>query len=249
MPGVLQLVPPNPKAKTDDRANHFLRALPDASYARLRPQLDFVDLQTHTVLWEPDTPITDVYFPHSCVLSIIVPLSEGTEVEAGTVGREGFLGVPVVLGGSATSSRAIAQIAGTASSLPAAVVRQAMADDSAFRELCLQYAQALLEQTAQSVACNARHDLPQRCARWLLMTRDRVLDDEFHLTQEFLAIMLGVRRATVTVAASQLQREGLIRYRRGSVTVLDRAGLEEASCECYGVVRQMFEKLVGTPTG
>jgi CRP-like cAMP-binding protein len=182
-------------------------------------------------------------------MSIIVPLKNDLWVEAGTVGREGFLGVPLVLGGESTSTRAIAQIPGVASRLPASVFRAAIAEDPALREFCLRYAQALLEQTAQSVACNGRHDLSERCARWLLMTRDRVDTDDFVITQEFLAIMLGVRRATVTVAAGMLQSAGLISYRRGRVMILDRQGLEQASCECYHVVRRKYERFIGASTG
>jgi len=249
MPETLHLVPRDSDSAPDDRSNRFLRALRPESYARLAPELEPVDLRARVVVWEPDTPIRSVYFPHTCVMSIIVPLRGDVWVEAGTVGREGFLGVPVLFGGESTSTQAIVQVAGMASRLPSSVFRRAIAEDSALRDFSLRYAQALLEQTAQSVACNGRHDLSERCARWLLMTRDRVDGDEFHLTQEFLATMLGVRRATVTVAAALLQRAGLIRYQRGRVTILDRLGLEEAACECYRVVRKKYEKLVGMATG
>ncbi len=230
-------------------ASRFLGALPPESFERLAPELETVEMRTKVVLWEPDTPIRSVYFPHTCVMSIIVPLKGDVAVEAGTVGNEGFLGVPVLLGGDSTSTQAICQVAGMASRVPASVFRGAIAEDAELRGFCFKYAQALLEQTAQSVACNWRHDLSERCARCLLMTQDRVDGDDFHLTHEFLAIMLGVRRATVTVAAAILQRAGLIKYSRGRVRIIDRAGLEEASCECYHVVRRNFLKLVGAKTG
>ena len=245
----LHLVPRDTDNSPDDQPNRFLSSLRPESYARLAPELETVDLRAKVVVWEPDAPIRSIYFPHTCVMSIIVLMRDGVAVEAGTVGREGFLGVPVLFGGESTSTQAIVQVAGMASRIPSSVFRRAIAEDSALRDFSLRYAQALLEQTAQSVACNGRHDLSERCARWLLMTRDRVEGDEFHLTQEFLATMLGVRRATVTVAAAMLQRAGLIRYQRGRVTILDRSGLEDAACECYDVVRRKYEKLVGVATG
>ncbi len=241
---------PRDVAETEGRpASPFLRALPAASYALLASELEVVHLPVKVVLWEPDAPIRSVYFPLTCVMSIIVPLKGDLAVEAGTVGREGFLGVPVLLGAESSSTRAIVQVPGSASRLPASVFRHALAENKPLRDFCLRYAQALLEQTAQSVACNGRHDLSERCARWLLMTQDRVSGNEFPLTQQFLAIMLGVRRATVTVAAGMLQSAGLIQYRRGHVTILDRPGLEEAACECYDTVRRKFERLVGASTG
>ena len=227
-------------------ASRFLAALPAQSRARLESELEPVELHSRTVIWEPNVPIKSVYFPHNCAMSIIVPLKGHVSVEAGTVGREGFLGVPVLLGCDVTATQAICQVSGMASRLPASVFRRAVAEDATLRDFCLRYTQALLEQTSQSVACNGRHDLSERCARWMLMTRDRLDGDEFHLTHEFLATMLGVRRATVTVAAAILQRAGFIRYSRGKVVILDRDGLEEASCECYQVVRQMYEKLLGS---
>jgi CRP-like cAMP-binding protein len=232
-----------------DQPSRFLAALAPESFARLAPELETVEMRTKVVLWEPDKPIRSIYFPHSCVMSIIVPLRGDIAVEAGTVGREGFLGVPVLLGADTTSTQAICQVAGMTSRVPASVFRRAVEEDDALRSFCLLYAQALLEQTSQSVACNGRHDLSERCARWLLMTQDRVDGDEFHLTHEFLAFMLGVRRATVTVAAAILQRAGLIKYSRGRVKILDRDGLQDASCECYDVVRRKYQKLLGSSTG
>lgn len=249
MPERLRLAPRDAERSTSGQSNRFLMALPTESFDRLATELETVELRAKVVLWAPGAPIRSVYFPHTCVISSIVPLRDDASVEASTVGREGFLGVPVVLGGKSTSTQAIAQISGMASRLPSSVFRRAIAEDSALRDLSLRYAQALLEQTAQSVACIGHHELSERCARWLLMTRDRVDGDEFRLTQEFLAIMLGVRRATVTVAAGMLQRAGLIKYQRGRVTILDRSGLEEASCECYDVVREKYDKLVGVATG
>jgi CRP-like cAMP-binding protein len=225
--------------------NRLLKAVPAETYERLRPHLEPIQLATGQVLWEPDAPIRSVYFPRTCVTSLIVLLAEESPVESATVGREGMLGVPVALGAESTSARALAQVPGEAARIPAAAFREAMAQDDALTGLMLRYAQALLEQTSQSVACNRRHAMEERCARWLLMTHDRVGADQFPLTHDFLAFMLGVRRASVTVAAGMLQQAGLIRYSRGKVTILDRARLEEASCECYRVVKAHAERLLG----
>jgi CRP-like cAMP-binding protein len=227
--------------------NRLLKALPAETYERLLPHLEPVQLATRQILWEPDAPIRSVYFPRSCVISLIILLDGEPSVEAATVGREGLLGVPVALGAEATSALALAQVPGEGVRLPASTFREALAGDGALASLVLRYAQVLLEQTSQSVACNRRHTLDERCARWLLMTCDRVGADQFPLTQEFLAVMLGVRRAGVTVAAGILQQAGLIRYSRGKITILDRARLEDASCECYRIVRETSDRLLGAP--
>jgi CRP-like cAMP-binding protein len=215
-------------------------------YERLLPHLEFAEVPSKHVLWKPDAPIRSVYFPRSCVLSHLVPLASEDPVEAATVGREGFAGVPVLLGADSTSTETLVQVAGGLVRLPVAALREVQAHDGALTALLLRYAQALYEQTAQSVACNRRHSLEERCARWLLMTRDRVGSDSFALTQEFLAAMLGVRRASVTVVAGMLQQAGLITYHRGRITIVDPERLEQASCECYGVVKQKYQHLLGT---
>ena len=229
----------------DAERNQLLRALPAGLYARLLPHLESSMLPSRHVLWKADAPIRSVYFPRTCVLSHLVTLTAEAPVEAATVGREGFAGVPVLLGADSTSTETIVQVPGELARLPVAALRQVQARDGALTALLLRYAQALYEQTAQSVACNSRHCVEERCARWLLMTHDRVGGDAFDLTQEFLAAMLGVRRSGVTVAAGMLQRAGFIRYNRGRVAVIDRAGLEAASCECYGVVRRKYDSLLG----
>jgi CRP-like cAMP-binding protein len=227
--------------------NRLLKALPAETYEGLLPHLEPVQLAVRQVLWDAGAPIRSVYFPRGCVISIVVLLEGEPAVEAATIGREGVLGVPVALGAEFTSAQAVAQIPGDAARLPAPVFREAMARDGTLTGLVLRYAQALLEQTSQSVACNRRHTVDERCARWLLMTCDRVGADQFPLTQEFLAFMLGVRRAGVTVAAGMLQQAGLIRYSRGRITILDRARLEEASCECYHATKQTSDRLLGAP--
>ena len=225
--------------------NQLLRALAPGAYAALLPDLEPVELARGQVLWRHDAPIRAVYFPRTATTSLLTPLAEEAPVESATVGYEGLVGVPVVLGADATHTHALAQIPGAAARVDAGRFRAWLKASDGAMGLFLRYAQALLEQTAQSVACNRRHELEERCARWLLATRDRAGSDSFPLTHDFLAMMLGVRRATVTVAAGMLQQAGLIRYSRGKVTILDPAGLEAASCECYGVVRAQHARLVG----
>jgi CRP-like cAMP-binding protein len=226
--------------------NQILGALSDDEYERLLPSLEPMDLPARQVLWQPDATIHSLFFPRTCVVSLLTPLADDQPVEAATIGREGVAGTAVVLGARATSVQALVQVPGTAARLDAArFVSGLQYGDGALFPLLLRCAQALQEQTAQTVACNQRHAIVERCARWLLMTQDRVGTNQFPLTQEFLAVMLGVRRASITVAAGMLQQAGLIQYSRGRITVLDRAGLERASCECYSVVRRRYDQLFG----
>ena len=231
-------------------ANRLLASLPQAAYAQLLPQLEPVTLVLRQVLAEPGEPIGHVHFPTTAVVSLLTVLERGTAVETATVGNEGMVGLPLFLGTDRAPGKAVCQVAGTSLRLPAAAFRTAAADGPLHARLH-RYTQALFTQVAQVVACNPVHLIEARCARWLLMTHDRVGTDRFPLTQEFLAQMLGVRRSTVTVAASRLQQAGLIRYRRGILTVVDRARLEAAACECYRVVADEFHRLLddGAPGG
>ena len=198
------------------------------------------------VLWTPNAEITHVYFPRTCIGSILMPLeSEPLEIEAGTVGREGFLGEAVILGTMSTTSRAIIQVEGDCAVISATALRDLIAEDAGLHEHCLKYIHVLHAQTAQSVACNRRHDIDKRCARWLLMTHDGIGRDTFTLLQSFLASMLGVHRPRVTVAAGMLQQAGLISYQRGVVNIVNRAGLEAAACECYAIVRAAHARTFG----
>ena len=229
--------------------NRLLRALSPEAYAALRPHLEPVELTTGQVLWKADGPIHGVYFPRTAVCSLLTPLADEAPVESATIGYEGLVGVPVVLGAPATHTQGLTQVTGTAARVDARRFRDWLTEADGAFSLFLRYAQVLLEQTAQSVACNRRHGIDERCARWLLMTRDRVGADRFALTHDFLAFMLGVRRASVTVAAGMLQQAGLIRYSRGKVEILDRERLELASCECYGLIRRKYEQLLRTMPG
>ncbi len=225
--------------------NRVLAALPQDEYDRLKNSMQVFQLQRGTILHEPGRPMSRVYFPRTAVASMVTTMEDGSTVEVATVGNEGLVGLPVFLGTDSMSFQVFIQINGDAVALPAPLPRETSSNGGALRPLLARYTQALLSQIAQSGACSMLHPIDQRCARWLLMSHDRVPGDDFSLTQEFLSQMLGVRRATVTTAASILQRAGYIRYRRGHIQIADREGLESASCECYRVIRSEYERLIG----
>jgi CRP-like cAMP-binding protein len=225
--------------------NRLLAALPLEEYARLLPRLTPVRLGLKQVLVEPDAPIRDVYFPRGGVCSVIADEQEGGAIEVGTIGSEGFIGIPVLHATDRMPYRVFAQVEGHAWRLPAEEFGQITDERPAVRRLLLRYAQYYNDQTSQSVACNRLHTLDERCARWLLMTHDRVEGDRFELTHEFLSLMLGVRRAGVSVAMGTLQAANVVRYTRGRVEVLDRPRLEEASCGCYHITRSALVRLLG----
>jgi CRP-like cAMP-binding protein len=225
---------------------HLLAHQSPAAYERLAELLESVDLDTKVVLYEPGEPITHVYFPQTGAYSIVKIMKSGARVEVGTVGCEGMIGLPVFLGAESTPTQCFAQIGGSAWRLSAAAFRSVVLAGDALHRILQRYAQYLFDQAAQSVACNRLHAVEARCARWLLMTHDRVGDvPSFPLTHEFLSYMLGVRRASVSIAAESLQRAGLIRYSRGKMTIVDRTGLEAASCECYRTDSADLERLLG----
>lgn len=223
--------------------NRLLRAMPAKEYAQVASLLERVNLATHDVLFAPNEAIRAVYFLGSGVASMVATMQDGATVETSTVGNDGLVGVPLLLGMWSVPTRCFIQIAGDGKKMEAARFTQAVVECIGFRTLLLKYAQVLFNQVAQSAACNRVHSVEQRCARWLLMTHDRVESDVLPLTHEFLSYMLGVRRESVSVAAEALQQSGLIEYRRGKITIRDRAGLETAACECYAVVRASLEEL------
>jgi CRP-like cAMP-binding protein len=229
--------------------NRLLASLAPDDFVPLASALRAVDLDAKQSLHTPDRPVETVYFPESGMVSMVVALGDGQLVEVGLVGREGLAGLPVVLGAESGSVEAVVQMQGAALSLPAAALTEALGRDAAFKALLLRYVQAFHVQVAQTAACNGRHPVEERLARWLLMTHDRAEGDTFPMTQEFIATMLGVRRAGVSVAAGILQRTGVITYKHGHIAVLDRPGLEAASCECYGAVRRRVERLLGVAAG
>ena len=229
--------------------NHLLAVLPPSEFLSLRPHLTTVDLRARDRLAEPNRVIEAVYFPLDAVLSMAAVGGEGGSVEVGSVGCEGMTGLPVLLGAVQSISRVAVQIGGQAERMEAGAFQREARSHLQFGRLLFLYAQAFMTQVAQSTACNRLHSAEQRLARWLLICRDRVGRDQLPITQETMALMLGVRRATVTEAAGSLQRAGLIRYRRGVIVVADRAGLEAASCECYAIVREEFDRLLGVRVG
>jgi CRP-like cAMP-binding protein len=228
--------------------NGLLAALDSDDWEYLRPALDVLQLERGAVLYEAGKPVRHIYFPHNAVVSLVAVMRDGRLAETGTVGREGFTGSETILGNDDTAnSRSLVQVAGTASKVPLSTLRAFLDERPHARQLLMAYARALFAQVLQSVACNATHSVEQRCARWLLMTHDRAEADTFELTQEFLAAMLGVRRASVSAVGGAFQKAGLIRYSRGKIIILDRAGLEAASCECYDIIRRVFAQLLPYP--
>lgn len=226
--------------------NHLLAALPAEDWARLAPALELIGLPSNLTLFAPGEPIGSVYFVESGVVSMMTLLGDGSYVEIGTVGRDGMVGLPLLLEADASPSEARVQMPGAALRLGAAPFRQAVERSSGLRHLLLRYALAYNGMVGQAAACNARHPVDQRLARWLLLAHDRADGADVPLTHEFLSMMLGVRRAGVTVAAGILRDRGLIRYNRGHIAVLDRRGLEASSCECYQACRNEFERLLGS---
>ncbi len=225
--------------------NRLLAVLPRREYDRLRPNLERFSLALRDILHEANGPIAHVVFPLSGVISLVLVMEDGLGLEVGTVGNEGMVGIPLFLGSDRSPMRAICRIPGEAVRMGAAAFRQEMRRAGPLYGLVQRATQTVLHQLAQSTACNHRHSVEQRMCRWLLMSHDRVGADDFPLTQEFLAQMLGVRRPTVTAVAGTLQKAGLISYHRGRMTVLDRRGLEAAYCECYRAVRRELDRLLG----
>lgn len=228
----------------DALANRLLAALDSGERERLLRGAKSEPFDAHDVLYAAGRDISHVYFPVRGVMSLVVKTTNG-DVEVTTIGNEGVVGIPVALGVSSTTMEAVCQIPGRALKISARLAREEMGRSPGLNRLLLCYAEAMMAQIAQNAACNRAHSIEQRCARWLLMTHDRVEGDEFPLTQEFLAEMLGVRRATVTVVAGILHKAGFIQYRRGRLRIVDRRGLEGATCECYAVVRGVMSRVTG----
>jgi CRP-like cAMP-binding protein len=222
--------------------NQILAALPNGEHERLAPHLEAVSLELGQVLFSPDEQIHFVHFPVTAVVSLLTDLEDGTGMEVGLVGREGMVGVSAILGGTETKLATI-QASGAGFRLQSGKLREEFNRGETLQRSLLRYTHALMTQISQSVVCNARHQVEGRLARWLLMFHDRVETDEFELTHEFMANMLGVRRASVTEVAGMLQQKGLIRYHRGHFTILDRKRLEDFTCECYLVVKEKFDDL------
>ncbi len=236
---------PKTKPPGGPHGNRLLALLPPHDAQRLRPHLKPVALEAKHVLYEARAPISHAYFPSRGVISALNVMEDGRAIEVSTVGNEGMVGLPLLIGARAATNRMMVQVPGEALRLGADVMRDEMSRDSALRRLLILYHIAFLAQVSQAVACNGLHSVQQRCCRWLLMTKDRAQSDVFPMTHELLAEMLGVRRSTVSETLEALQGKGLIRYSRGKFTVLDRKGLMASACECYRRIKEEFARLFG----
>lgn len=225
--------------------NLLLAMLPDEEYERLVPDLEYVRTPLHFKLFERNGAIHHAYFPLCGEHSILSTLSNGDTVEVGTVGYEGFSTVDLLAGNEIAITTTVCQIPGEALRMETGRFLALTNEDTPLRRICLRYLQAYLAQVSQAVACNALHSVEHRFARWVLMSHDRMHQAPFQLTHEYLASMLGVHRPSVTLVAGRFQERGLIEYKRGVITVLDRQGLEQATCECYDIVRKQFQRLLG----
>lgn len=226
------------------KLNHLLDALPIDEYEQIAPFLEPVDLPLGLVLYESGDLLTHVYFPTTAIISLLYMLENGSSAEIAVVGNEGILGIALFMGGNTTPSRAVVQSAGLGYRLKPEVLLQAFNCGGAVQNLLLRYTQALITQMTQTAVCNRHHTIEQQLCRWLLLSLDRLKGNTLRMTQELIANMLGVRREGVTEAAGRLQADGMIRYSRGKIDVLDRAQLECRVCECYQVVKAEFDRLL-----
>jgi CRP-like cAMP-binding protein len=241
---LVRSAPGRSSSPTPEINNRLLAALPREDFQRILPHLQTVPLKVRQMLHKHGGAVREVYFPNSTVCSMTTVMADGSMVEVATIGNEGMVGINAFLGDDVTPGSTMVQVGnGTAVKMGIAAFRREVRRNGAFQNIVNRYAQALVATMMQSVACNILHPLRQRCARWLLSTHDRIHSDEFGLSHEFLAIMLGAQRPTVTVVAGTLQKAGLIHYKHGRLVVQNRKGLEAASCECYGTIRGHFERL------
>jgi CRP-like cAMP-binding protein len=231
------------------RDNHILAALPPQERERLFPHLKLVTMPLGMVLYESGAALRHIYFPTDSIVSLLYVMRDGASAEIAVVGKEGAVGVSLFMGGETTPSRALVQSAGHAYRLTGKRLKVEFNRHGSMLQVLLRYTQSLLTQMAQTAVCNRHHTLDQQLCRWLLLSLDRLNSKQLNMTQELIANMLGVRREGVTEAAGKLQKLGVIRYSRGKITVLDRPHLERLSCECYAVVKQETDRLLGTPSG
>jgi len=232
----------------DARRNWLLAALPVTEVERWLPHLELVDMPLGKVLHESGSRLAHVYFPTTSIVSLLYVMEDGSSAEIAVVGREGIVGISLFMGGESTPSRAVVQSAGQGFRLKARLLMQEFNRAGPVLHLLLRFTQALITQMAQTAVCNRHHSLDQQLCRWLLLSLDRLHSNELVMTQELIANMLGVRREGVTEAAGHLHKAALIRYHRGRITVLDRAGLERRTCECYAVVKKEYDRLLPATT-
>ncbi|MBC7622305.1 MAG: Crp/Fnr family transcriptional regulator [Aeromicrobium sp.] len=231
-------------AADSPKANHLLAALPAAEWSRWLPQLELVDLPLGNVIYESGATMRHAYFPITAIVSLLYVMENGASAEIAVVGNEGVVGIALFMGGGSTPSRAVVQSAGKSYRIKAGAMVEEFNQSGPVMHLMLRYTQALIAQMAQTAVCNRHHSLDQQLCRWLLLSVDRLPGSELAMTQELIANMLGVRREGVTEAALKLQKSGLIHYARGHIFVIDRVGLEKRTCECYGVVKKEYERLL-----
>jgi CRP-like cAMP-binding protein len=232
------------RMQPDPKQNLLLASLPPEEWARWQPQLELVDLPLGKVLHESGAPMSYVYFPTSAIISLLYVLENGASAEIAVVGFEGVVGISILMGGGSTPSRAVVQSAGKGYRLRSDAMKREFERSGPVMHLMLRFIQALITQMSQTAVCNRHHALDQQLCRWLLLSLDRLHGDQLVMTQELIANMLGVRREGVTEAALKLQKAGLIQYSRGHITVLDRSGLQERTCECYEVVKKEYDRLL-----
>ena len=231
-------------AASNPQDNHLLAALAPEAWRRWEPLLEMTVLPLGAVLCESGCKMSHAYFPTTAIVSLLHVMEDGSSAEIAVVGNEGIVGIALLMGGESTPSRAVVHTAGSGYRIRAEAIQKQFERSSDVLHLILRYTQALITQMAQTAACNRHHSLDQQLCRWLLTSLDRLQSDELVMTQELIANMLGVRREGVTEAALKLQAAGLIRYARGHIRILDRAGLEQRSCECYAVVRSEYDRLL-----
>jgi len=242
LPRRITAIPAGSDGNRNNIQNLILLGLPADELSAVFKKLEFVELPTHSVLHDAGEPVTHAFFINSGLASVLNVMSDGKSVEVGLAGKEGFIGLPLVVGLSTSPTQVIMQVAGSAHQMTAADFKEVLLHSPVMEKSLNRYAQSLGMQAIHVAACNRLHEVDERLARWLLMSQDRLGGDVVPLTQEFLAHMLGTRRASVTVAAGILQKAGMITYNRGSVRIDDRSGLEDAACECYASIRQQSEK-------
>jgi CRP-like cAMP-binding protein len=228
----------------DPRKNQLLAALPDADFQRWLPKLEWVDLPLGHVVGESGVDLTHAYFPTSAIISLLYVMEDGASAEIAVAGFEGLIGLAVFMGGGSTPSRAVVQSAGEGFRISGKEITEEFNQSAPVMHLLLRYTQALITQMTQTAVCNRHHSVDQQLCRWLLLSLDRLPGNDLRMTQELIANMLGVRREGVTEAALNLQKAGLIRYSRGHIHVLNRPGLERRTCECYGVVKREYDRLL-----
>lgn len=232
---------------TDPKSNQLLSMLPETTWREWKPYLRLIDMPPGHVLYESGAPLENVYFPATAIISLLFVLEDGNSAEMAVVGYEGLVGVALFMGGKSTPGNAVVQSSGYGYMLPAKWLMNEFEKSGPVMHLLLRYTQALITQIAQTAVCNRHHTLDRQLCRWLLLSLDRLRSHDLDATHELIANMLGVRREGVTAAAARLEKAGLIRYTRGHITVIDRPGLEARTCECYGVVKREYDRLLPVP--